>query len=85
MDKERELLIQTLREYFFEGDPYDKLLHIEDVADFILKDRERIVRPLVECKNKVLKYSGLIGWITLTDTLTKPVDETLKLSGISND
>ena len=66
---ERENLIKVLRH----KSGSDKQLHIEDVADFILADRKRIVEPLVKV---------MLGRIDDNATFDA-IQETLKLAGVT--
>ena len=52
------------------------------IADFILADRGRTVEPLRVIKEKILRYTGIIGWISQDEDLRKGYDETLKNAGI---
>ncbi len=73
----RSELIEQLNSHGFLG-------NMEGIADFILEDRKRIVRPLVELRKDVRKlgtdlknYRGL--------SIEDAIDETIKLSGVSDE
>lgn len=81
----RDELISKLEQRFHE--PYEHgaslcNLTIEDVADFIIEDRKRIVEPLVNAY-----YNPYFPKMTMNGQLNKlytATVETLKLSGVSN-
>lgn len=79
MDKERELLIKELKEWAYASN--NTMISIYKVADFILKDRERIVAPLVkfqeESENRYMGLSALKGIEAV-----KVIKETFKLAGM---
>lgn len=55
------------------------------IADFIIEDRKRVVRPAKEYRDCILKYSGLIGWVALDNKQKEAIEGVLKLGGLEND
>lgn len=76
MDQERELLIKELNKLGFD-DTINCCVDVNDIATFILKDRERIVAPLV----KAISLDRSTIKISYT-VLLEAIDETFKLAGV---
>lgn len=72
----REELVKELRDI-------GMVSFVHQVADFIIKDRERIVEPLVKHK-KFLGYDAY-DWKHKVLVRTECIDETLKNAGIETD
>jgi len=70
---EREKLVKEL-ETTLPCD-WERRIHVETVADFILEDRKRICEPLVKYNNKVKPYPY---WIDA-------IDQTLKNAGLEQE
>lgn len=67
----KERLVNELKEIKYKYD-----METEDIADFILADRARIVAPLVKFKTKYPElYTGF------GEEAVNNIDETLKLAG----
>lgn len=79
MSTERERLIEELVKLY---DEQSISLTSSNIADFIIQDRARIVDPIKEYKENILKYSGLIGWVKLDNKHKEAIDETLKRGGV---
>lgn len=80
---ERENLIKQLDE-ITDMDYFHATENLPKIADFIIKDRERICEPLVECESKLLKTqfhstSAYADNICNRDR-KNAIDETLKRS-----
>lgn len=54
----------------------------ENIINFILEDRRRIIRPIEEFRKSTLKMFGSMGWDG-KDLPYKAIDQTLKLAGLN--
>lgn len=70
----REALIKDLNKHWWVWDSNGDSI-ADDIADFIIKDRQRIVQPLVKYKDSIGSYWG-------KDYSDKVTEETLKLAGL---
>lgn len=55
--------------------------HIQFIADFIIKDRKRIVDPIKKHKDLIIKLMGSLSWDD-DDALYGSINETLKNAGV---
>lgn len=78
--KERKNLIEELRKHHWSGgsNDYGEYDNSDEIADFILSDRRRIVEPLVFVKANYMgkKYDSRNSWV-----IEEAIDKTLKIAG----
>lgn len=79
---EREQLIKELSKLGAKSVGYGYFDYVGVLADFIISDRKRIVEPLVDFRNNVHKYGGLIAWIRLDNKEREAIEKTLLNAGI---
>lgn len=78
----KEKLIEEINKHHWSCDSTIGYDYSEEIADFIISDRKKILVPIVEVK-RVIKSAGLWGNEGLCPE-HKAIDQTLKNAGIED-
>lgn len=81
----RERLVEELKQNFLSSSIIRNSLKVEDLADFILEDRRRILEPILQVLYQTRASQPFSVQFNWPEWVKEAIDKTLNLAGLGDD